>query len=861
MCATDASSAASPYALDLSPAKWIWLPSARTPANTFVLFRRQVRIGPGLRRATGWVSADSRYLLRVNGRRVQWGPAPCDPRFLEADPLDLTALLKQGDNAIGAEVCFFGHGDGTWVAGAPGFAFRLDIEYADGQVQRIVSDNTWQCLPDRAHKVGQYKRWFLRALQEEFDARLHPWGWDEPGYTLDRRWLGAAELAGTADKPPACWHADYATDTQLNPRASQLRRRTIAPIRELEIPARNLAEQGWVTWHRDPQDWFDFQVPGSFDIRKADIATVAQDGWTVPVPPDPQQACFLTFEFEEEASAFVDVTVDAPAGAIVEIIWHEAHDPNGLNSWLDTSYFCWARLVCREGVNRFIRFDYDGFRWVQLHIRNHNRPVHVQRVGMLRRVYDFPATPHVRLAEPALQRLADACLNTMVNNAQGLMQSDASRERQQYSSDGMCQQDLYQLAFGETELVKRFLTTYSQSITKEGALLDAWPGFDRTWRLTAKQFDGADWGAYVLDTCVWFIIDCWNWYMRTADVGALREPYPRLRRFGHYLEGLLGPDGLASVEDLGMPVVWMDHQAYKHQKHKQCAYNLLLAAALGQALPSMARLLGDDAEAEYFERLGRSIHEAVLRRYWDPRRGLFVINKPWLDQEDESRLCDQSLAIALLHDMCPQGRTGPAVEALASRTPEQGYLFRNMLIPGVDGQVMVPGADGQRPELGLSYPGMARWRYEALAKFGRADVILGEMRRLWANQPSVVHNNTLGEDWHQKPDGPGQWSHNTVVPLVAIYRWLAGIAPIEPGFRRVRIRPQLLDLEQLDLTAHTPLGPIEFAARKVTGGHEVRVSLPPGCIGQLETVTGESPRSVELAGGQTTCFQCPGACS
>jgi hypothetical protein len=169
----------------------------------------------------------------------------------------------------------------------------------------------------------------------------------------------------------------------------------------------------------------------------------------------------------------------------------------------------------------------------------------------------------------------------------------------------------------------------------------------------------------------------------------------------------------------------------------------------------------------------------------------------------------------------------------------------------------LPGTGGQRPELGLSYPGMSRWRYEALAKFGRADVALGELRRIWARQPSVVHNNTLGEDWDQKPDGAGQWSHNTVVPLVAIYRWFAGITPMEPGYRRVRVHPQLVDLDELDLTAHTPLGPIEFAARKHADGHEVTVSLPPGCNGQIETGTMDAPTVSQVTGGRTTCFQVP----
>jgi hypothetical protein len=63
-------------AVDLSPAEWIWMPSQRTLANTFVLFRRELEVVGTPVSARGWVSADSRYRLWVNGRRVQWGPAP-----------------------------------------------------------------------------------------------------------------------------------------------------------------------------------------------------------------------------------------------------------------------------------------------------------------------------------------------------------------------------------------------------------------------------------------------------------------------------------------------------------------------------------------------------------------------------------------------------------------------------------------------------------------------------------------------------------------------------------------------------------------------------------------------------------------
>ncbi len=149
-----------PHRIDLAPAKWIWLPAQRTLPSTFVLFRKEFDLSAEPTTARGWITADSRYELSVNGRRVQWGPAPCDPRHLDADPVDLKPFLKAGKNVIGVEVLFYGHGDGTWPGGQPGLIMNLEVQNAEGKSQ-IPTDNSWQVLLDRAHPPGQYKRWFL----------------------------------------------------------------------------------------------------------------------------------------------------------------------------------------------------------------------------------------------------------------------------------------------------------------------------------------------------------------------------------------------------------------------------------------------------------------------------------------------------------------------------------------------------------------------------------------------------------------------------------------------------------------------------------------------------------------------------
>jgi len=181
--------------LDLSPAKWIWYPSERTLQNTFILFRKEINIDKNLVSAKGWIIADSRYQLFVNGQRVQWGPAPFDPRWQEADPVEISGYLKPGKNVIGCQVLYFGTGDGTSPIGMPGFLMRIDI---DGK--EIITDGTWKSFLARSWNPGQYKRWYLRALQENFDARIFPYGWNTANFTENNEWISAAELAGKAGK-------------------------------------------------------------------------------------------------------------------------------------------------------------------------------------------------------------------------------------------------------------------------------------------------------------------------------------------------------------------------------------------------------------------------------------------------------------------------------------------------------------------------------------------------------------------------------------------------------------------------------------------------------------------------------------
>ncbi len=186
----------------MADAAWLWYPSERALPSSFVLFRKDITLPAKPTRAPAWISADSRYLLTVNGKRVQFGPAPCDPRQLEVDPVDLAPYLGPGKNVIGATVLFYGVGDGTWVLGKPGFLMFGNVEFAAAAPVRFATDPSWQCHLSRAWQGGRYRRSYLRALQEQFDARLHPQKWDQPGFVADASWRPAMKLEVSAGRPP-----------------------------------------------------------------------------------------------------------------------------------------------------------------------------------------------------------------------------------------------------------------------------------------------------------------------------------------------------------------------------------------------------------------------------------------------------------------------------------------------------------------------------------------------------------------------------------------------------------------------------------------------------------------------------------
>lgn len=219
----------------------------------------------------------------------------------------------------------------------------------------------------------------------------------------------------------------------------------------------------------------------------------------------------------------------------------------------------------------------------------------------------------------------------------------------------------------------------------------------------------------------------------------------------------------------------------------------------------LCRVFNDIENEKLAKSFGSNLLKAAIKKFWSKEKGVFINNLPWIQEEKEIRLCDRSLATALLFDQCPGNQIDLSLKMLVDCPPE----------------------------LGISYPANAGWRMWALSKYGRTDILLKDLREKWATMNSVISNNSLQEFWKAEADSWSQWSHCPVAPLYTLFMNIAGIEPLEPGFTRCGIRPQPADLEDIELTAHTINGPILFKSHGKTGAREIKIKLPKGCTGEL----------------------------
>ncbi|HSH20320.1 MAG TPA: family 78 glycoside hydrolase catalytic domain [Draconibacterium sp.] len=155
------------------------------------MFRKEFDVSENIEKATINVSGLGHYELQINGEKVgdrflSPGWTNYQKRILY-NTFDITSQVKNGPNAIGVLV-----GNGFYnvnreryrklviAYGYPKLIFNISVQYKNGEIQNIVSDENCRVLPSPITFSSIYGG-------EDYDAPLEQKGWSSAGFD-DSNW-------------------------------------------------------------------------------------------------------------------------------------------------------------------------------------------------------------------------------------------------------------------------------------------------------------------------------------------------------------------------------------------------------------------------------------------------------------------------------------------------------------------------------------------------------------------------------------------------------------------------------------------------------------------------------------------------
>ncbi|MGC1647951.1 MAG: family 78 glycoside hydrolase catalytic domain [Candidatus Sulfotelmatobacter sp.] len=162
--------------------------------------RRTLALSKNVQSARLYVTALGSYRVFLNGRRV--GGDVLTPDFTDYrkrvlyQTYDVTSFMVNGDNVIGAVLGDGWYGSGlTWVGmhffpPPDRFVAQLELDYADGSHDTIVTDESWKAAESPIVRSDIYGG-------EVYDARREQTGWEKSGFD-DSKWKPAVVASAPA---------------------------------------------------------------------------------------------------------------------------------------------------------------------------------------------------------------------------------------------------------------------------------------------------------------------------------------------------------------------------------------------------------------------------------------------------------------------------------------------------------------------------------------------------------------------------------------------------------------------------------------------------------------------------------------
>lgn len=787
--------------------QWIWsdehIHKRRTdgsPSHYEVRrFRRSLHVtDPSVQRLIVHASADSRYVLYLNGQTVLRGPAKGDVRHHFFESADLSEHLLPGENVLSALVM-----DYSTVAtyppelGAPTSIMTMSggllvqarlIDSNDSVVENISTDQRWSVSIDRSYRfqAEQNRYGGFVGYFEDVDFAKVPVGWRLPGFAEDKSWERATELY------PALRYEeilDYQSPYGLMPRM---------------IPQLELLEG---------QRFTDLFLHGGADAPSAWEALVSRSG-NVAIPPRSSEAVVLDagalqsgyprLRFSGGMDATIRLTYaealriswDTEGAEVLgkpeffaNLSWNYADETSGWTFDRRGTVTGWCDIVRPSGeATEYSPFHWRTFRYILVEIQTADETISLHDLR-----YDYTGYPY-RLdatfssSEPAYDKFWEISNRTLQLCSHETFEDCPYYEQMQYTGDAVITSQLAMAIAGDYDLTRQTLYHFDWSRLPEGVTQSRYPSREQQvipswalhWISMVKNYYMYSGDRETIAAMRRGVLSVLEWFRDQCDVTELPARIP----FWNNVDW-------CPWWDRGQPPGW--------ESGPTCVISSQFVHGLREAA-WIEEQVGHKGRAEELRAEAEERAKAVHRTFWDGSDGLYR------DNVVDRKVSQYGQAWAIYSGVASHEQ----YNVLSKRFPHDSELapvsfFGTYYVILALRQM---GADSLIPPLLDPWHEMAE---SGLSTWAEETAYWRSLCHVWSAHPSLLFLNTV-----------------------------VGLLPTVPGCRQVTVAPHPLGISHAEGSICTPHGQARATWSIVDSEFLLRVELPPGVSGRAVVPSGAS---------------------
>ncbi|EGU88063.1 hypothetical protein FOPG_06066 [Fusarium oxysporum f. sp. conglutinans race 2 54008] len=382
----------------------------------------------------------------------------------------------------------------------------------------------------------------------------------------------------------------------------------------------------------------------------------------------------------------------------------------------------------------------------------------------------------------------------------------AKRDRASFGGDAFVTGRSIAYSTADFEVWKGTIQLLLSHQTKDGYLGNLCP-------IQAPEHDGADdppyYGHYSLTYALLLVVSIKDYWLHSGDWSLVERSYSQLQRQMEFTEGFLNSDGLVQAPPyLSMTWFPMGGPVFGVSTGVNLAYL--------DALNAMASMSPDSKTASEYSHQAANLKQALIHMLWNNEQGTM---RPALSLDPDGVFQDVNAYAATLGVSTDHPKV---VEGIFPASESLPFAFR-----GLD----------KWDKFALTSPYASGFALEALLAKNEGIKARELLSQVWGVMADQGSPNYSGAHWEAMKTDGSPFNHDVSLahgwsswPVFLLPRYLAGVYPLEAGWKRIGVEPVLAGLEEVTYSLETPQGhlSVEVHINEEGGKVSVKIVVPQG---------------------------------